>query len=70
MPPKSRVQQRAAGAALAAKRSGKAPPGKGAAASMAKSMNTQQLREFATSPSDGKLPMRMRPKKQGRMVNE
>ena len=42
----SKAQQRAAGIALAAKRKGKAPPGKGAAAEMAK-MTTKELEKYA-----------------------
>lgn len=42
----SKAQQRAAGIALAAKRKGETPPGKGAAAEMAK-MTTKELEKFA-----------------------
>ena len=42
----SKAQQRAAGIALAAKRKGKTPPGKGAAAEMAK-MSTKELEKYA-----------------------
>ena len=42
----SKAQQRAAGIALAAKRKGETPPGKGAAAEMAK-MSTKELEKFA-----------------------
>ena len=42
----SKAQQRAAGIALAAKRKGKTPPGKGAAAEMAK-MTTKELEKYA-----------------------
>jgi hypothetical protein len=58
MPSKSRAQQQAAGAALAAKR-GKIPVSrlKGAALSMYKSMSERQLREFAKTKRSG-LPKR------------
>jgi len=42
----SKAQQRAAGIALAAKRKGKTPPGKGAAAEMSK-MTTKELEKYA-----------------------
>ena len=47
MPAKS--ERRAAGAALAAKRSG--AKGKGASAKMARSMSTAQLRKYASKPT-------------------
>ena len=46
MPAKSERQRRAAGAALAAKRSGKKPKG-AASKSMAKSMSKKHLRDYA-----------------------
>lgn len=46
MSAKSERQRRAAGAALAAKRSGKKPKGT-ASKQMAKSMSTKQLRDYA-----------------------
>lgn len=58
MPAKSKAQQKAAGAALAAKR-GKTKVGslKGASQSMYKSMSEEQLEEFAETPRKG-LPKR------------
>jgi proline racemase len=53
MPPKSKKQQQAAGIAYAAKKQGKKPPGTGPAAQMAGSMNTTQLKEFATKTKGG-----------------
>ena len=50
MPAKSGRQRRAAGMALAAKRSGKAPRKGSAAAKMAKGMSKSQLRHFARKP--------------------
>ena len=52
MPAKSKAQQAAAGAALAAKRAGKVPSN-GAAKSMM-SMSTKELREFAKGSTKGK----------------
>jgi hypothetical protein len=48
----SRTQQQAAGIALAAKRKGEKPKGKGAAASMAK-MSTKELEKFAGTKHKG-----------------
>jgi hypothetical protein len=55
MPAKSKAQQMAAGAALAAKR-GEAKVGslKGASKEMYKSMNQRQLKEFAETKRKGK----------------
>ena len=51
MPAKSGRQQRAAGAALAAKRGERSMKSlKGASRQMAKSMTTKQLRDFASKP--------------------
>jgi hypothetical protein len=53
MPPKSKAQQRAAGAALAAKR-GEGSMKKGMPSTqMAKGMSENQLKEFATKPRGG-----------------
>lgn len=54
MPAKSKAQQKAAGAALAAKR-GKAPKSKlkGASKQMAESMSEKQLEEFASTKRKG-----------------
>lgn len=57
----SQAQQRAAGIALAAKRQGKKPPGKGAAAQMAK-MSTKELEKFAGTERTG-LPPKKKKKK-------
>jgi hypothetical protein len=55
MPAKSKAQQMAAGAALAAKRGErKASELKGASKSMHKSMNEKQLEEFASTKQKGK----------------
>ena len=55
MPAKSKAQQKAAGAALAAKRGeGKVSNLKGAAKSMYESMNEEQLEEFAGTKRKGK----------------
>jgi len=58
MPAKSKVQQRAAGMALAAKR-GKVPVSrlKGSALQMYKSMTAKQLEDFASTKRKG-LPKR------------
>jgi len=63
MPAKSRAQQQAAGAALAAKRK-EIPVSKlkGSALSMYKSMTVTQLKEFAGTPSK-KLPKHKTKKK-------
>lgn len=55
MPATSKAQQKAAGAALAAKR-GDTPPSKlkGASRSMTDSMTEAQLRELAATPPKGK----------------
>jgi hypothetical protein len=55
MPAVSKAQQKAAGAALAAKR-GDTPKGKltGASRSMADSMTEAELRELAATPRKGK----------------
>ena len=55
MPAKSAAQQKAAGAALSAKR-GKTSPSKlkGASRSMYKSMSERQLDEFASTKREGK----------------
>ncbi len=55
MPAKSRAQQKAAGAALSAKR-GETPRSKlkGASKSMAESMTERQLEEFASTSHKGK----------------
>jgi hypothetical protein len=55
MPAKSKAQQKAAGAALAAKRGEqKVTSLKGASKSMYESMSEQQLEEFASSARKGK----------------
>jgi hypothetical protein len=55
MPAKSKAQQKAAGAALAAKRGEqKVSNLKGASKSMYKSMNEDQLEEFASTKRKGK----------------
>ena len=55
MPTKSKAQQRAAGAALSAKR-GETPKSKlnGASKEMAESMTEKQLEEFASGSTKGK----------------
>ena len=55
MPAKSKAQQRAAGAALSAKR-GETPKSKlnGASKEMAESMTEKQLEEFASGSTKGK----------------
>lgn len=55
MPAKSAAQQKAAGAALAAKR-GEAPKSglKGASRQMAESMTEKELEELASTPRKGK----------------
>lgn len=53
MPGKSGPQRRAAALGLAIKR-GEAPASGGAAGQMARSMTTQQLRDFAKKPGKGK----------------
>jgi hypothetical protein len=60
MPAKSQVQQKAAGAALSAKRGDqKISDLKGASKSMAKSMSEKELAEMASSKRKGK-PVRAR----------
>lgn len=60
MPAKSKQQQKAAGAALAAKRGERSKSSlKGASRQMAQSMNERQLREFAKTKRKG-LPRRAR----------
>jgi hypothetical protein len=63
MPAKSKAQQKAAGAALSAKR-GERPKSslKGASRQMVKSMSEKQLEEFASGPRKGK-PERVRSKR-------
>jgi hypothetical protein len=63
MPAKSKAQQKAAGAALSAKR-GERPVSKlkGASRQMVKSMSEDQLEEFASGPRKGK-PERVGTKK-------
>ena len=63
MPAKSKAQQKAAGAALSAKR-GEQPVSKlkGASREMVKSMSEDQLKEFASGPRKGK-PERVRKKR-------
>ena len=63
MPAKSKAQQKAAGAALSAKR-GERPTSslKGASRQMVKSMSEEQLEEFASGPRKGK-PERVRSKR-------
>jgi hypothetical protein len=55
MPAKSKAQQKAAGAALSAKR-GETPKSKlkGASRDMAKSMTEKELRDLAATPRKGK----------------
>jgi hypothetical protein len=61
MPAKSKKQQMAAGAALAAKRGEiKKSSLKGASRQMAKSMSTKQLKEFASTKRKN-LPRKKRP---------
>jgi len=55
MPAKSKAQQKAAGAALAAKRGqGKVRNLNGASKSMYKSMRERELEKFASTPRKGK----------------
>jgi len=55
MPAKSKAQQKAAGAALSAKRGDqKVSELKGASKSMYKSMNEKKLEEMASTPRKGK----------------
>ena len=55
MPAKSKAQQRAAGAALAAKRGEQSPRSlKGASKQMYEGMSEKQLDEFASTPRKGK----------------
>ena len=63
MPAKSKKQQMAAGAALAAKRGERSKSSlRGASRQMAKSMSKKQLREFAKTKRK-KLPARKRKKR-------
>ncbi|MGO4452454.1 DUF3008 family protein [Phyllobacterium sp. TAF24] len=63
MPAKSQAQQKAAGAALSAKRGEtKKSELKGASKSMYESMNEKQLEEFAETDRKG-LPEKVKPKK-------
>jgi hypothetical protein len=63
MPAKSKKQQMAAGAALAAKRGERSKSSlRGASRQMAKSMSKKQLREFAKTKRK-KLPTRKRKKR-------
>jgi hypothetical protein len=64
MPAKSKAQQKAAGAALAAKR-GEASKGslKGASRSMADSMSERQLRELAATKRKGKPARKSKPRR-------
>lgn len=61
MPARSKAQQKAAGAALAAKR-GETPEGqlKGASRQMLKGMSEDQLEELAATPREG-LPTHTHP---------
>lgn len=54
MPAKSKAQQMAAGAALAAKRGKKKSELKGASKSMAESMSKKELEEMASTKRKGK----------------
>ena len=54
MPAKSASQQKAAGAALAAKRGETSASNRGASKSMYESMSEQQLDEFASTKRKGK----------------
>jgi hypothetical protein len=59
MPARSKAQQRAAGAALAARRGKTSPDSlKGAARQMYESMSERELEDFAATPLDG-LPDRV-----------
>jgi hypothetical protein len=61
MPARSKAQQKAAGAALAAKRGEAAKSAlKGASREMVKSMTEEQLEELASTPRKG-LPERVDP---------
>ena len=63
MPAKSKKQQMAAGAALAAKRGERSKSSlRGASRQMAKSMSKKELREFAKTKRK-KLPIRKRKKR-------
>ena len=63
MPAKSKAQQKAAGAALAAKRGEESVSNlKGASKSMYESMNEGQLEEFAATKRKGKPEHLSRPK--------
>lgn len=61
MPARSKAQQKAAGAALAAKRGERSKSSlKGASRSMASSMSEKQLRELAATPRKGKPECRQK----------
>jgi len=61
MPARSKAQQKAAGAALAAKRGQRSKSElKGASRSMVRSMNEAELREMASTPRKGKPERRRR----------
>ena len=63
MPAKSKAQQKAAGAALSAKRGERSKSSlKGASRQMVKSMSEEQLEEFASGPRKGQ-PERVRAKR-------
>ena len=62
MPAKSKAQQKAAGAALAAKRGESSKRLKGASKDMKKSMTEQEVRELAKTPRK-RLPARKSPKR-------
>ena len=63
MPAKSKAQQKAAGAALSAKRGERSKRSlKGASRQMVTSMSEEQLEEFASGPRKGK-PERVRTKR-------
>lgn len=65
MPAKSKQQQKAAGAALTAKRGKTSPRAlKGASSSMYSSMSEEQLEEFASSKRKS-LPRRAKAKRKG-----
>ena len=66
MPAKSKAQQKAAGAALSAKR-GETPKGalKGASREMVESMNERELHDLAATPRKGK-PQRVGEKGAGK----
>ena len=66
MPAKTKAQQRAAGAALSAKRGETAKSKlRGASRSMYESMSAEQLKDFAETPRK-RLPGKKAPAKRGR----